>query len=193
MFSRQKFLQYAFSAFAAGGLSALLIPFARYLGFAKHKEREYLDIKIGNLEVGEVKAINRDNKPIRIIRRSRLVLDILNSPNPNLLDPDSTESKQPDAARNPYRSLRPDIFVVYKYCTHLGCGITHRPDMAPEDLGPDWKGGFFCPCHGALYDSAGRVYKNTPAPKNLDIPNYEFIDENTIRIHRHKRAFQPLQ
>jgi ubiquinol-cytochrome c reductase iron-sulfur subunit len=83
-----------------------------------------------------------------------------------LRDPNSDEmaSQQPKYAQNAYRSVKPEVLVLVGICTHLGCSPTYRPDVAPADLGPNWKGGFFCPCHGSSFDLAGRVYKNVPAP-----------------------------
>jgi ubiquinol-cytochrome c reductase iron-sulfur subunit len=99
-----------------------------------------------------------------------------------LSDPNSTESIQPPAAKNATRSLKPDVFVAIGLCTHLGCSPTYRPEIAPTDLGKDWQGGFFCPCHGSKFDIAGRVYSSMPAPTNLEIPPYRYIDDNTIVI-----------
>jgi len=182
MGNRRQILKYLFSAMAGGGFVAASIPFIRSMGIAEHKRNPTHDIDISGLKEGEMMVIHWNLLPIVITKRSARDLEYIVEPNPELLDPDSIESIQPDFAKNSYRSIRPDIFVSIGMCTHLGCAPTHRPDIAPEDLGPEWRGGFFCPCHGAKYDSAGRVYRNMPAPRNMDIPNYEFIDENTIRI-----------
>ena len=98
-------------------------------------------------------------------------------------DPGSEElTQQPNYAKNDYRSINPEYMVMIGLCTHLGCAPTFRPDLAPEDLGKDWKGGFFCPCHGSKYDLAGRVYAGVPAPSNLVVPAYRFVTETRLLI-----------
>jgi ubiquinol-cytochrome c reductase iron-sulfur subunit len=90
--------------------------------------------------------------------------------------------QQPEYAKNPHRSRKPEVWVAVGICTHLGCSPTYRPDVAPEDLGADWVGGFYCACHGSKFDLAGRVYSGVPAPTNLVIPPYQFLDDNTVLV-----------
>ena len=97
-----------------------------------------------------------------------------------LKDPDSTVDQQPDYARNAERSVRLDFLVLLGVCTHLGCSPTYRPE--PKSVDDSWNGGFYCSCHGSKFDLAGRVYKNMPAPINLEVPPYHFMDENTLVI-----------
>ena len=99
-----------------------------------------------------------------------------------LRDPDSEESEQPDYASNPHRSVNPEVLVVLGSCTHLGCAPTERFDVGPADLGSDWPGGFYCPCHGSKFDLAGRVYAGVPAPLNLAVPPYRYITDSVILI-----------
>ena len=99
-----------------------------------------------------------------------------------VLDPRSEQSIQPANSKNEARSIRPEIFVAVGVCTHLGCSPVFRPEIAPADLGADWKGGFFCPCHGSKFDLAGRVYKGVPAPVNLEIPPYYFASDNQLVV-----------
>jgi ubiquinol-cytochrome c reductase iron-sulfur subunit len=101
---------------------------------------------------------------------------------PELDDPDSLQPQQPEYAQNQHRSRKSEYLVVESLCTHLGCSPTFRPELAPEDLGADWKGGFFCPCHGSTFDMAGRVYKDVPAPLNLVIPPHKYLTEHVILI-----------
>ena len=111
------------------------------------------------------------------------MLDELEEPNHKLLDPYSHGSIQPEGAMNVLRSLRPDTFVATGICTHWGCAVAYHPPGENTDLGHDFDEGlFFCPCHGAKYDLAGRVVKNVPAPKNLAIPNYRFLTDDLIRF-----------
>ena len=81
-----------------------------------------------------------------------------------------------------FRSIEEEVFLAVGICTHLGCSPTYRPEVAPPDLGPDWQGGFFCPCHGSLFDLAGRVYKGVPAPLNLAVPPHRYVDSTTIVV-----------
>ena len=93
-----------------------------------------------------------------------------------------------DFAKNEYRSIKPEYLVLVGICTHLGCSPTFRPEVDPADLGPDWLGGFFCPCHQSKFDLAGRVYKGAPAPVNLDVPPYTYLSDSTILIGDDKRG-----
>jgi len=97
-------------------------------------------------------------------------------------DPDSRRSDQPAYCKNVLRARRADYFVAVGICTHLGCVPTLRADVAPADLGPDWQGGFYCPCHGSKFDLAGRVFRNVPAPLNLVVPPYRYLDPSTMVI-----------
>jgi ubiquinol-cytochrome c reductase iron-sulfur subunit len=90
--------------------------------------------------------------------------------------------QQPPYAQNLARSIKPEYLVMIGLCTHLGCSPTYRPDVAPADLGPDWRGGFFCPCHGSSFDMAGRVYKGVPAPSNLPVPPHQYLTDTRIEV-----------
>ena len=99
-----------------------------------------------------------------------------------LRDPASDESDQPEYCKKPARAIKDEYVVLVGICTHLGCSPTYRPEIAPADLGPDWKGGFFCPCHGSRFDLAGRVFQGVPAPLNLVIPPHSYISETRILV-----------
>lgn len=137
---------------------------------------------IGKLEPGALLRIEWRGQPVWIVRRTSEMLAVLPSQNPRLVDPDSEVPQQPEYCQNPTRSIKPEYLVAIGICTHLGCSPTYRPDVAPDDLGPDWKGGFFCPCHGSRFDLAGRVFKNVPAPTNLVIPKHAYLNDTTIVI-----------
>lgn len=141
-----------------------------------------VEVDIGKIEPGQLIRVMWRGKPVWILRRTPEVLATLAEVRDKLLDPDSEDSEQPEYAKNESRALKPEIFVAVGVCTHLGCSPTYRPDQRPADLGPDWLGGFFCPCHGSLFDIAGRVYKGVPAPKNLEIPPYRFLTESLLFI-----------
>ncbi len=119
-----------------------------------------------------------------IIRRTPDLLAGLATLSDRLVDPNSTVNpeQQPSYAVNAQRAIKPEIAVIVGICTHLGCAPTFVPEMLPQEFDGDWKGGFFCPCHGSRFDMAGRVYKDMPAPRNLKVPPYHFIDDNTIEI-----------
>ncbi|QJD29803.1 ubiquinol-cytochrome c reductase iron-sulfur subunit [Methylococcus geothermalis] len=142
-----------------------------------------VDVDISKLEPGQLIRVLWRGKPVWVLRRTREELDRLATLDEDVLrDPLSKESDQPKAATNPVRALKPEVFVAVGVCTHLGCAPTFRPEVAPADLGPDWPGGFFCPCHGSRFDLAGRVFKGVPAPKNLDIPPYKYLSDTRILI-----------
>jgi ubiquinol-cytochrome c reductase iron-sulfur subunit len=137
---------------------------------------------ISKLEPGQRLAVRWRGQPVWIIRRTPELLAGLASLNGLLADPDSKIDHQPAYAANEMRSIKPEYAVIIGVCTHLGCAPTFFPDMVPQEFDSEWKGGFFCPCHGSRFDLAGRVFKNVPAPTNLRIPPYHFIDDHTIEI-----------
>jgi ubiquinol-cytochrome c reductase iron-sulfur subunit len=117
------------------------------------------------------------------------MLAALAQPSPDLVDPNSLRDQQPDYARNATRSVRPVIFVAVGICTHLGCSPSTAPaGSGNPSLPADWAGGFFCPCHGSTFDGAGRVFKNKPAPTNLEIPPHQFVGETRLLIGEDARS-----
>ena len=141
-----------------------------------------VEIDITRLEPGQLIRVMWRGKPVWIVQRSQEALSSLAKLEPKLRDPKSEESEQPATAKNEYRSFKPEILVALGVCTHLGCSPTYRPEVAPADLGPEWLGGFFCPCHGSSFDLAGRVYKGVPAPRNLDIPPHQYLSDTRLLI-----------
>jgi ubiquinol-cytochrome c reductase iron-sulfur subunit len=141
-----------------------------------------VEVDISKLEPGQLIRVLWRGKPVWILRRTPEMLQILPTLNDKLRDPQSEESDQPPSSRNEVRSIKPEVFVAIGVCTHLGCSPTFRPDVAPADLGPDWQGGFFCPCHGSRFDLAGRVYKSVPAPKNLEIPPHRYLSDSRLLV-----------
>ncbi len=141
-----------------------------------------VEADISKIAEGQLLTVEWRGKPVWIVRRTAQALESLKNVTGQLSDPDSQEEQQPAYAQNEGRSIKPELLVVVGLCTHLGCSPTYRPELAPPDLGSDWEGGFFCPCHGSKFDMAGRVYAGVPAPTNLEIPPYSFIDDNRIII-----------
>ena len=135
---------------------------------------------LSHLAPGEQLTVEWRGKPVWIIRRSQAMLDTLKQQNKQLRDPNSLVEQQPDYACNLYRSRNPEYLVLVGICTHLGCSPKYYPQA--KSLGADWPGGFYCPCHGSSFDLSGRVYKGVPAPINLEVPPYSFIDKHTIVI-----------
>lgn len=122
-------------------------------------------------------------QPVFVYRRDDETLETLRTNTAHLVDPESEVSgQQPEYTQNYYRSIKPEIMVVIGICTHLGCVPFMNAEVAPQEYDPDWKGGFFCPCHGSMFDLAGRVYKGVPAPTNLVVPPYFYVNENVIVI-----------
>jgi len=143
-----------------------------------------VEVDISDLPPGQMKVAEWRGNPVWIINRTKEMLDSLGAVTDKLVDPDSeVVTQQPEYAVNQYRSRRPEIAVIVGLCTHLGCSPTEK--LAPgasDGVGEDWPGGFFCACHGSKFDLAGRVYKNVPAPTNLKIPPYKFLDDNLILV-----------
>lgn len=181
---RRQFLVTAASVMGAAGAGAAAVPFVSSMSPSARAEAAGapVEVDIGDLEFGQVRREQWRGQPVWILKRTPAELEALQSLDGVLRDPLSKESEQPDGARNPYRSLRPEIFVAVGLCTHLGCSPVLRSAGEDSDLGDDWKGGFFCPCHGSRFDLAGRVYKGVPAPRNLVIPPYRFADADTVVI-----------
>src|SRR5574340_1228432 len=120
--------------------------------------------------------------PVWIVRRTKEMLELLARHDDQLADPESTVPQQPAYCNNPYRSIKPEYLVVLGICTHLGCSPTYRPEVAPADLGANWQGGWFCPCHGSRFDLAARVYKDVPAPTNLIVPPHKYLSDGRLLI-----------
>lgn len=185
---KRRFLTTAASVVVGGaGTVAAAVPFvSSMLPSAKAKAAGApVEVDISKLEFGQQMIVEWRKKPVWILRRSEGAIQELASLDDSLLDPNSDNTnQQPDYAKNPSRSIKDEFLVLIGVCTHLGCSPTYVPKVEAEsrNLGDEWKGGFFCPCHGSKFDLAGRVYKGVPAPKNLAIPPYHFIGDNRIRI-----------
>lgn len=181
---KRRFLTKAASVAGAVGAGFLAVPFVTSMQPSAKAEAmgAPVEVDIDKLEPGQRVVVLWRGKPVWVVRRTPEVLADLPSLDAVVADPGSEQSEQPPSAKNESRAIRPEIFVAVGVCTHLGCSPTYRPDIAPADLGADWKGGFFCPCHGSKFDMAGRVYKSVPAPVNLEIPPYHFATETRIVI-----------
>ncbi len=182
--NRRHFLTVATSVTGAVGVGFVAVPFvASWLPSARARALGApIEVDISKLDDGSMVRVQWRGRPVWVVRRTQAMLDRMVNSGTQLEDPDSLESIQPDFAVNDFRSLKPEILVVLGVCTHLGCSPIGRFDVAPSDLGSDWVGGFFCPCHGSKFDLSGRVFPSMPAPTNLTIPPYRFVGDNLIII-----------
>lgn len=141
-----------------------------------------VEVDISALQPGEKMTVEWRGKPVWILHRTPEMIERLGRLDRLLLDPASGRRQQPEYCRNALRSIRPELWIAVALCTHLGCVPAVRRDVAPADLGSDWPGGFYCPCHGSKFDLAGRVFKNVPAPTNLTVPPHRFLSETVLLI-----------
>lgn len=141
-----------------------------------------VEVDISSIEPGTMISVEWQGKPVWIVRRTQEMLDLLPKHDESLADPSSSVPQQPEYCNNPTRSIKPEVLVVLGICTHLGCSPTFRPEVAPADLGANWAGGWFCPCHGSRFDLAARVFKGVPAPTNLIIPPHMYLSETRLLI-----------
>ncbi len=137
---------------------------------------------ISKVEPGQMLNVLWRGQPVFLVNRTEKQTAVLESLNDKLKDPDSVESMQPEYIDNIYRARKDNFLVVVGICTHLGCSPKYYPDLVPQTFDAEWKGGFFCPCHNSRFDISGRVFAGSPASRNLDVPPYTFLDENTIEI-----------
>lgn len=182
--SKRQFLTTALTVVGAVGTGYLAVPFLSQMqpSAKAMAAGAPVEVDISKIETGQLIRVAWRGKPVWVLSRTPEVIEVLEKDTAKLADPNSHESKQPEVANNPLRSIKPEIFVAVGLCTHLGCSPTFRPEIAPNDLGENWKGGFFCPCHGSGFDLAGRVFRSVPAPTNLEVPPYRYITDTLIII-----------
>jgi ubiquinol-cytochrome c reductase iron-sulfur subunit len=148
-----------------------------------------VEVDISKVEPGMMIRPEWRGQPIFVVHRTPEMLQDVKKMDGRVADPDSDASVQPEYAKNEYRSRKPDFLVLIGICTHLGCSPTDKLLAGAESgLGPDWLGGFFCPCHGSKFDLAGRVLKDVPAPANLKVPPYKFVSDTRLLIGEDKGA-----
>ena len=172
----------AAGAVAAAGVAAPFIaywfPSAKALAAGAPVE-----VDVSKIEPGQQITVEWRGKPVWIMRRTQAMIDKLKGHDEVLVDPESKASKQPDYVKGPGRSIKPDIFVAEGVCTHLGCSPTLKKEIgAASDMGNDWPGGYYCPCHNSRFDLAARVFKGSPAPTNLTIPPHRYAADAALVI-----------
>jgi len=182
---RRRFLVISTSVVAAVGAGFVAVPFlSSWMPSERAKNAGApVEVDISKLEEGRLLIVEWQSKPVWIVKRSEKTLADLATLDDRLTDTASENTdQQPAYAQNAGRSIKPEISVLVGICTHLGCSPTFRPDIAAADLGADWLGGFFCPCHSSKFDLAGRVYQGVPAPTNLVVPPHKYVSDNVIII-----------
>lgn len=145
-----------------------------------------VEVDIAGMAPGEMRTVEWRGKPVWILKRSPEMLQSLEKTAGNLADPNSERNPNeltPEYARNAHRSIKPDLLVAVGICSHLGCSPVTKFQPGPQpSLPDDWQGGFLCPCHGSFFDLAGRVYKNVPAPDNLEVPPHTYLTDTRLLI-----------
>ncbi|MFO8156329.1 MAG: ubiquinol-cytochrome c reductase iron-sulfur subunit [Pseudomonadota bacterium] len=187
--SKRRFLTAATTVVGGVGVVYAAVPFFQSFWPSAKAEAAGMpvEVDVGKLEAGQMVTVEWRGQPVWIVRRSDQMLDSLEEVREKLSDPDSeVAEQQPAYAQNEMRSIKPEYMVLVGICTHLGCSPTFRPELAPADLGEDWKGGFFCPCHGSKFDLAGRVYDGVPAPTNLVVPPHHYVSDTSILVGEDK-------
>jgi ubiquinol-cytochrome c reductase iron-sulfur subunit len=188
---RRRFLVTSTSVVAAVGVGFVAVPFvSSWMPSERAKNAGApVEVDISKLEEGRLLIVEWQSKPVWIVKRSAKTLADLAKNDDRLRDPNSENAdQQPAYAQNHDRSIKPEVLVLVGICTHLGCSPTFRPDIAPADLGENWLGGFFCPCHSSRFDLAGRVFQGVPAPANLVVPPHKYLSDNVIRVGDDKGA-----
>jgi ubiquinol-cytochrome c reductase iron-sulfur subunit len=183
--SKRRFLVTVSSA--VGGVAALgvAVPFVMsMMPSARAKAAGApVEVDLSKVEPGMLLAVEWRGKPVWVVNRTKEMLDMLAKNDDKLTDPASdVSSQQPEYCKNPARSIKPEYLIVVGICTHLGCSPTFRKELGPADLGADWPGGWFCPCHGSRFDLAARVFNGSPAPTNLEIPPHMYLSDTKVLI-----------
>jgi len=178
---------------AVGGV-AVAVPFVSSFSPSERARAAgaAVEVDISNLKAGEKMTVEWRGKPVWIVKRTPEMLADLPKNDPQLADPKSLRKPDeltPEYARNEGRSIKPDIFVAVGICPHLGCSPSDKFQKGAQPSLPDnWEGGFLCPCHGSTFDMAGRVFKNKPAPDNLEVPPHMYVTDSRLLIGEDKKA-----
>jgi len=181
----------ATAAVGGVGAAAAVVPFVSSM-LPSEREKAAgasIEVDISKLEPGQMKIEEWRGKPVWILNRTKEMLDSIPQLDKEMADPESERPMQPAYCKNKLRSYKPEILVVVAICTHLGCSPSKKfKEGADEGMTADWKGGFLCPCHGSTFDFAGRVFKNKPAPDNLEVPPHRYLSDTRILIGEHQEA-----
>lgn len=175
----------ATSGVGAVAAAATVVPFVASLTPSDRARAAGAPVEadVGKLAPGEMMTVEWRGKPVWLLRRRPEMIAALEGHESRLVDPSSAEPQQPDYAANRHRSINPEFLVVVGICTHLGCSPSEKfAPGAASGIGEDWPGGFLCPCHGSIFDLAGRVFLSQPAPTNLEIPPHKWLSNSLVLI-----------
>lgn len=180
------------SVAGAAGAAAAAVPFVSMMQPSERAKAAGapVEVDIGALEPGSMLRVEWRGKPVWVLRRTPEMLQSLKTTDDDVSDPNSKRpGVTPEYAQNEYRSIKPEYLVVVGICSHLGCSPTEKlqPGAQPS-LPDDWPGGFLCPCHGSTFDIAGRVFKNKPAPDNLEVPPHMYLSDTRLLIGEDNKA-----
>ncbi len=189
---RRTWIAITCGAGAVGGV-ATAIPFVSTFAPSERARAAgaAVQVDISGIQPGEKLTVEWRGKPVWIVRRTPEQLASLQKLDSQLADPNSarTQYPTPEYARNTHRSIKPEFFIAVGICSHLGCSPSDKLTPGPQpSLPDDWAGGFFCPCHGSTFDVAGRVFKNKPAPDNLEVPPHMYLSDAMLLIGEDKKA-----
>ncbi len=190
--SRRVAIGLAASVGAAGGAAAV-VPFVSTFAPSERAKAAGapVEVDVSAMQPGELKRVEWRGKPVWVLRRTPEMLASLKATEPQVADPNSVRTAYPTPAyaKNTYRSIKPEFLVVVGICSHLGCSPSDKFQTGPQaSLPDDWGGGFLCPCHGSTFDLAGRVFKNKPAPDNLEVPPHTYLSDTRILIGEEKAS-----
>jgi ubiquinol-cytochrome c reductase iron-sulfur subunit len=182
-----------FATAAVGGVAtvATAVPFVASMLPSERAKAAGAPVEadISKLAPGEMMRVEWRGKPVWIIHRTKEMLETLNKVSDQVADPESKRPNQPAYAKNEPRSIKPEYLIVVGICSHLGCSPTDKfKTGADSGIDANWQGGFLCPCHGSTFDLAGRVYKNKPAPDNLEVPPHTYLTDTRILIGEDKKG-----
>ncbi|MBL4834069.1 MAG: ubiquinol-cytochrome c reductase iron-sulfur subunit [Pseudomonas sp.] len=181
---RRRFLVAATGVVGAAGAVGVAVPFVgSWFPSARAKAAGApVKVNVSKLEAGQQIVAEWRGQPVFVSRRTQEALQTLEEMNDRVADPQSESASQPDYVDGIARAIKPEVLVVMGICTHLGCSPLFRPEVASADMGADWKGGYFCPCHSSRYDMSGRVFRGQPAPLNLPVPPHNYESDDIIVI-----------
>jgi ubiquinol-cytochrome c reductase iron-sulfur subunit len=181
---KRRFLVGATSVVGGIGVIATATPFMMSMWPSERAKAAGVpvEVDVSKIEPGQKIDVEWRGKVVWLLNRTQPMLDSLPKLDSRVADPQSKVPQQPPYCQNEHRSIKPMLFIAVGICTHLGCSPTYRKEIAPADLGPDWLGGFFCPCHQSKFDLAGRVYKGVPAPLNLVVPPHKYASDTQVVI-----------
>jgi len=181
---RRRFLIATTSALGAVGVGFAAVPFIESWKPSARAQAvgAPVEVNVSKLEPGQLLKVVWRGQTIGVLRRTPDMLAELPQVDPDLRDPQSAEAEQPKYIEGEGRAIKPEFLVVNMHCTHLGCIPQLIPQVGPQPFDENWKGGFYCPCHKSRFDLAGRVFKGVPAPSNLRVPPYTYLDEHTLVI-----------